>query len=117
MDCLLQWPNIVEWASGPVHASIEVSLREEYFNSFRYGETRVLVCTGTCHITRDSSNMSTEELCIYTAGISVDIPDMDVVIQWLISPYLTIAILWQRIGRAGRDSEVKALSLLFLDQK
>jgi hypothetical protein len=31
----------------PIHASLVVSLQEEYWNTFRDGETRVVVCTGT----------------------------------------------------------------------
>jgi hypothetical protein len=101
----------------PFHASLEVSLREEYLNTFRDGETRVPVCIGTYLITRDNSNMGTKELCIDAAGMGVDIPDIEVVMQWKISPHLTIATLWQRIGRAGRDPKVKAISVLFVDQK
>jgi len=101
----------------PFHASLEVSLQEEYLNTFRDGETRVLVYTGTYHITRDNSNMGTKELCIDAAGMGVDIPDIEVVMQWKISPHLTIATLWQRIGRAGRYPEVKAISVQFVDQK
>jgi hypothetical protein len=49
--------------------------------------------------------------------MDLDIPDIDVVMQWKISPHLTIATIWQRIGRAGRDPEVQAISELFVDQK
>jgi len=65
----------------------------------------------------DNSNLGTKELCIDAAGIGVDIPDIEVVMQWKISPHLTIATLWQPIGKAGRDTEVKAISVLFRSQK
>lgn len=49
--------------------------------------------------------------------MGVDIPDIDVVIQWDISEHLTLAMLWQRIGRAGRDPGLKALSIVFIFSK
>jgi hypothetical protein len=103
MDFLLQWPNILESSSGPLHVSLEVSLQEDNLNTVRDGETSVLICTGTYYITRESSNMGTKELCIDAAGIGEDIPDIDVVMQWMISSHLTIATLWQRIGWAACD--------------
>jgi hypothetical protein len=41
------------------------------------------------------------EVYVHTAGIGVDIPVIEVVMQWKISPHLTIATQWLRIGRTG----------------
>jgi hypothetical protein len=35
--------------------------------------------------------MGTTELCIDTAANGVDIPDIEVIMQWQISPYSTVA--------------------------
>jgi hypothetical protein len=58
-----------------------------------------------------------KNFCIDAAGMGVDIPDMEIVMQSNISPHLTIATIWLPIGRARRDPEVKAISVLFVDQK
>jgi superfamily II DNA helicase RecQ len=100
----------------PFHTSLEVSLREEYLTTSRPGETRVLVCTGMYHITKNNRNMSTKDLCIDPAGMGVDIPDIEVFMQWKISSHLIRANIWQCIGRAGRDPEVKANSVLYVDR-
>jgi len=63
----------------PFHASLGVSLQEQYLNTFRDGETRDHVCTGTYHIIRDHGNIGTQELCTDAPGIGVDITDIEVV--------------------------------------
>jgi hypothetical protein len=50
--------------------------------------------------------MGTKELCIDPVGMDVDIPEIEVVMPWKISPHFTIATQWQRIGRPGRDPQV-----------
>ena len=64
-------------------------------DSFVEGYTRVLVCTDA-------------------AGMGVNIPDIKVIIQWKLAEHLTIAALWQRIGRAGRDQSLCAVSVVLL---
>lgn len=54
---------------------------------------------------------------IDAAGMGVDIPDITIVIQWDISEHLTLAMLWQRIGRAGRDPNLNALAIVFIFDK
>lgn len=49
--------------------------------------------------------------------MGVDIPDIDVVIQWDISENLTLVMLWQRFGRAGRDPGLNALAIVFVFEK
>lgn len=73
----------------PYDASLEFRVSEEYLNVFKDGKTRVLVCTNTYHITWGNRNMGTTELCIDSAGMGVDIPDKEVIMQWKIS-----LILW-----------------------
>jgi len=101
----------------PFHASLEVSSWEQYLNNFRGGQTRVLVCTGTYHITENYSNIGMKELCVYTGGMCVDIAAIEVVMQWKISPHLMIATLWLHIGQAGWNLNIKAISVLFGNQK
>jgi hypothetical protein len=85
----------------PFHASLEVSLQEEFLNTFRDGETRVLIYTGAYHISRDNSNMGT----------------IEVAMNWNISLHLTSASQWQRIWRASRDPEDQAIWVLLVEQK
>jgi hypothetical protein len=49
--------------------------------------------------------------------MGVDIPDIEVAMQWKISPYHTIATLWKHTGKAGQDRKVKAYPVPFVYQK
>lgn len=51
------------------------------------------MCTGMYHITRDNRKLRTNKLSIDAAGMGVDIHDIEVVMQWKISPHVTIAVL------------------------
>lgn len=66
--------------------------------SFVDGYTRVLVCTDA-------------------AGMGVNIPDVKFVVQWKLAEHLTIAALWQRIGRAGRGPSIRAASIVFIEER
>lgn len=55
-------------------------------------------------------------VCTDAAGLGVDIPDIQIVVQWKIAKHLTLAGLVQRIGRAGRDPTVKAVAVVMAEQ-
>lgn len=62
------------------HASLEASTRVDFLGGFRRGDTRIMICTDA-------------------AGMRVDIPDVQVVIQWKLAEHFTLAGLWQCMGR------------------
>lgn len=74
----------------------ETSTRSDFLEDFRTGETRILICTDA-------------------AGMGVNIPNITRVIQWMLSDYLTLAVLMQRIGHAGRKSSIPAVSVVFVE--
>lgn len=82
----------------PYNASLSWDTRAVNLEVFKRGSARVLVCTDA-------------------AGMGVDIPDIEVVIQWKISKHLSLASLVQRIGRAGRDDRVKAVAVTMAEER
>lgn len=62
------------------------------------GDTRILICTDA-------------------AGMGINIPDIKRVIQWKIFDLLTLATLVQRIGRAGRDTGILAVTVVFVEKR
>lgn len=51
------------------------------------------------------------------AGMGVDIPDIQVIIQWKTARHLSLAGLVQRIGRAGRDDPVDAIAITMIEER
>ncbi|KAF8475091.1 P-loop containing nucleoside triphosphate hydrolase protein, partial [Kalaharituber pfeilii] len=78
----------------PFSASLSNQFREIAIEDFRQGDTRILVCTDA-------------------AGMGVDIPDVELVVQWDIKDFLTLSDLWQRLGRAGRDPNIQATAVVY----
>ena len=87
-----------ELAVRPFSANSEQATRKAFMEAFKMGNTRVLVCTDA-------------------AGMGVDIRNVQVVVQWGLSNHLTLATLWQRIGRAGRDPGMRAVSVVFVEER
>ena len=83
---------------NPFSSNLEADTRTEFMEAFRSSVIRILICTGA-------------------AGMGVDIPDVDVVIQWRLHPHLTLATLWQRIGRAGRLKTRIAVSEIYVEPR
>lgn len=67
-------------------------------DDFANRDTRVLVCTDA-------------------AGMGVDVRDVARSIQWQIAEHLTFAALLQRVGRAGQDKDLPAVSIVFVEKK
>jgi len=82
--------------SQPFSSNLEADTRTEFMEAFRSGVIRIMICTDT-------------------AGMGVDIPDVDLVIQWRLHPHLTVAYLWQWIGRAGRLKTRIAVAVIFVE--
>ena len=82
---------------GDFSMALSLERREELLKKFREGECRILVATEG-------------------AGMGLDIPDVQRVIQWKCTKLLNIATYYQRAGRAGRSSHIQAVSILFYQQ-
>lgn len=69
--------------------------REAHMQYFLDGDCRILVCTDA-------------------AGMGMDIPNIQIVVQFRISKNLTLADLWQRLGRCARDQKIHGLAVVFV---
>jgi superfamily II DNA helicase RecQ len=72
--------------------------RDEHMDWFLCGDCRILVCTDA-------------------AGMGMNIPNIEVVIQYRLSENITLSDLWQRLGRCARDQAICGLALVFVDEK
>ena len=82
-------------------AALEINTRNVIMGNFRTGKVRVLVCTDA-------------------AGMGMDIPDVQVVIQYGVSVdkgTLSLADLYQRLGRCARDQSIDGLAIVFAEEK
>ena len=82
---------------GDFSMALSLERREELLEKFRRGECRILVATEG-------------------AGMGIDIPDVQRVIQWQCTKILNIATYYQRAGRAGRSHDLQSVSILFYQQ-
>ena len=68
--------------------------RNNVLEDFADGSVRILVCTEA-------------------AGMGVDIPDVCRVVQWGVPTFINLSTIWQRMGRAGRATNIQAVFTLF----
>jgi superfamily II DNA/RNA helicase len=68
--------------------------RERVLHAMRSGECRILVATEV-------------------AGMGVDFPTVERVIQWTIPTTLSLSTLWQRFGRCARAATEQGVAILF----
>ena len=61
------------------------------------GDTRIVICTDAF-------------------GLGIDIPDIEVVIQWGLDEKVSAATLYQRIGRAIRDPKIEDLVIIYIQE-
>jgi len=54
-------------------------------------------------------------VCTEAVGMGLDIPDIEHIIQWKLSDYLTMNCWWQHAGRAGRDPNIWAIAIIFYE--
>jgi hypothetical protein len=78
------------------HSALSSKGLQKTLALFRKGVCRYLVCTEA-------------------VGMGLDIPDIERIIQWKLSEYLTMNCWWQRAGRAGRDPNIWAIAVLFYE--
>jgi superfamily II DNA helicase RecQ len=66
-----------------------------------------LFLTGDCRIM----------VCTDAAGMGMNIPNVQIVIQYKLTENVTLADVWQRLGRCARDPSIKGLGLILVDEK
>jgi len=72
--------------------------RKMYLDDFRNEDTRILVRTDAM-------------------GMGIDIREIRTVVQWGISPILNTAVLYQCLGRAGRNRLMPAYAKIFVQSR
>jgi superfamily II DNA helicase RecQ len=65
---------------------------------FLAGDCRIMVCTDA-------------------ARMGMNIPNVEIVIQYRLTENVTLADVWQRLGRCARDPSIKGLGLILVDEK
>ena len=80
------------------YADLDPHEKIKILEDFMNGDIRILICTNA-------------------AAMGVNIPDIKRVIQWKIFDFLTLATLVQCIGRAGRDPNIRAVAVVFVEKK
>lgn len=78
-------------------ASLDPSTRDSYMNGLRDGYHRVIVGTEV-------------------VAMGLNFPDVEVIVQWGIAGHLTLASVWQRIGRAARNPALRTLAVVFVPE-
>jgi Lhr-like helicase len=53
-------------------------------------------------------------ICIDTFDLGIDIPDIEVIIQWGLDEKVSGVILYQRIDRAARDPKIEDLAIIYI---
>lgn len=56
-------------------------------------------------------------VCTDAAGLGMNIPNIEVVIQYRIPDFLDMCDVFQRLGRAARDQNLRGLVLIFVEEK
>ena len=89
-----QAPNIVRVMT----ACLDTTTRSSRMEAFRVGDSRIIVGTEV-------------------VSMGINFPSIEVVVQWDVKQHLTLAAVWQRIGRAARDQSRNALAVLFTPER
>lgn len=79
-------------------STLRGTTRDDFLRDLELGNTRIWICTDA-------------------AGMGINLRDIVRSIQWKIADHLVLASLLQRIGRAGRDSGLQAISIVFVESK
>lgn len=77
-------------------AALEPSTRSRNMDGLRDGAHRIFVGTEV-------------------VAMGINFPDVDIIVQWGLVAHLTLASIWQRVGRAARDPSHHALAVIFVE--
>jgi superfamily II DNA helicase RecQ len=80
------------------NADLDGLTRKTYLDDFRNGDMRILVGMDAM-------------------GMGIDIRQIESIVQWGLSPILNMSILYQRIGRAGREHTMSAYAKIFIQSR
>ena len=91
------WPTAKQIISA-FSSDLEADTKKALMENFALGNTRIWVCTDA-------------------AGMGIDIEDVERAIQWKIRDHVNLAVLLQKIGCAGRNRNIPAVSIVFVENK
>ena len=77
------------------YGSLDAKAKSNVLRNISEGNTRIVVCTDAF-------------------GLGIDIPDIEVVIQWQVDEKLIASTLCQRIGRAARDPDITGVAVVYV---
>ena len=77
------------------YGSLDAKAKSKVLHNLMKGDTRIVVCTDAF-------------------GLGIDIPDIEVVIQWHVDEKLVASTLCQRIGRAARDPDKIGVVVIYV---
>jgi superfamily II DNA/RNA helicase len=77
------------------YGSLDAERKSQILRNLLDGKTRLLICTDAF-------------------GLGIDLPDIEVVVQWLLTPRCTMSSLTQRIGRAARGRNIHGVAAIYV---
>ena len=77
------------------YGSLDAKAKSKVLHNLMEGHTRIVVCTDAF-------------------GLGIDIPDIEVVIQWQVDEKLVVSTLCQCIGRAARDPDKTGVAIIYV---
>lgn len=96
------------------HSGMSREFKEDMMEKLRRGEIWGIVCTDAagmvCGNTRITCNLKNRPLCQ-----GLDIPDIELVIQWGYTA--SLCTLFQRLGRAARNAGIEATGVYLVEQE
>jgi superfamily II DNA helicase RecQ len=88
-------PEIPECLVDCYYGSLDAVKKSQILENLLDGKTRLLICTDAF-------------------GMGIDLQDIEVVVQWLVTPRCTMNSLTQRIGRAARGRNVMGVAVIYV---
>jgi superfamily II DNA/RNA helicase len=79
------------------YSTLDAKAKSKTLADLRKGDTRIVICTDAF-------------------GLGIDIPDIEVVIQWHVDEKLMASTLYQRIGRAARGKDVEGIAVVYIQK-
>ena len=79
------------------YSTLDAKAKSKTLTDLIKGDTRIMICTDAF-------------------GLGIDIPDIEVVIQWQVDEKLMASTLYQRIGRAVRGKDVEGIAIIYVQK-
>ena len=81
----------------PFYASLDPPKKRKTLAELKQGDCRIVICTDAF-------------------GLGINIPDIDIVIQWCVDEKITISTLYQRVGRAARRPSHEGIGVVYVQK-